>query len=182
MTLKVDMDETLCYLLKDWADSYNQSVDDDFLDISKVTEWNLFQYTKHPNLLATLLGRKHLFENLKPIENACDILEDLLQYYDIVIVSDAGGNINIMEGKINWIKKHLPFIDIQRDVFFTKAKNKVEADIIIDDGPFILEAKERTKLLMDRAHNRGLEYQENNDLHRVYNWEQIYYFLLQEEF
>jgi len=173
------MDETICYLLDSWANLYNNTVANDHLDISKVTEWDLCSYVKYPSvLMSLLLTDENLFENLPPVEDAVEVLTELNKFYNIRIVTDASGSITVLYGKLKWIKKHLPFVDTKRDVFFTSNKNAIKGDIIIDDGPYILESDDQGKILMDRRYNRTPIY--HSGVIRVKTWKEIYE-LLQED-
>ena len=173
MIIKVDMDETICYLLKDWIGAYNH-IHKDTISVVDIVDWDLFKYVKHPEGLKSILYNSALFENLQIVEGAKEALEDLNELHDIIIVSDAQGDESIITGKLRWLHKHLPFINCREQVIFTANKHLIKGDILIEDGPFILESDDPIKILIDRPYNKDYI---DPRIKRYNTWKEIYEYI-----
>lgn len=169
MIIKIDMDEVICQLTPRWLEKYCELTGEK-VSPEDITDWNIFSFVGKPEFFNYLLLSKKMFEELDPVEDAVSSIKYLNEYHDILIVSDAQGDERVILGKINWIKKWIPFIDIQSQVFFTKRKDLIKGDMLIDDGPFIFDSEEYYRVLFDQPHNRGLSYQR---FKRVKSWNEI---------
>jgi len=167
MRVKIDMDGVLADLTTEWLKNY-YSVSGESIDPELITDWDIYSFVKYPDKLKRVLHSRELFERLDPIEDAPTSVHTLCNRgWDVVIVSDAQGDEGIMGGKLAWLKAHMPFIDVSKQVVFTANKNLVQADVIIDDGPFLHNATEKYKVVYDQPHNRGDAY---GVYPRAYSW------------
>ncbi len=93
-----------------------------------------------------VLYREGLFLNLKPIPGYIEIIKKLIdEGYEVRILSHPQWESPYcMNEKIAWIKKHMPFFNLN-NIIFAKLKGEIGAPgrIFIDDAPRNLEAWEK---------------------------------------
>lgn len=89
-----------------------------------------------------LLARKGLFMDLEPIPGYVELIKRLIaEGYEVRILTfPQWHSKHCMNEKVAWIKKHLPFFDLN-NIIFTKLKGDVSGPnkILIDDNPFNLQ-------------------------------------------
>lgn len=117
-------------------------------------------------------------------ENVIEVIEQLNQYYDVLICSayidhrDLKNCSKILVCKHKWLIKNLPFIKPENFIF-TNRKDVIPTDIKIDDKIENLQTCD-TKLLITAYHNKNItenELKEKNII-RVNNWKEIAEILL----
>ncbi len=157
MKILFDMDEVIVQflngLLKEYNKLYNSNV-----TIDSIVDWDISdEFTK-------IYTKPHFFENLLPYPKAIETINELIiNKHEIYIVTDAGGNLNIINGKYNWLKKYMPFINLQKNVILAHRKNLINGDIIIEDNPYTLSTFPNITIAMDKPYNKNV-----NSSYRVY--------------
>lgn len=83
---------------------------------------------------------EHVYDNLKPIKDSVEVLEDLKlsKGYEIVFVSTIKGNHH--KSKYYFLKRHFPFMD---GFIATKEKEYAKVDMMVDDRLNVLERMDK---------------------------------------
>jgi 5'(3')-deoxyribonucleotidase len=80
------------------------------------------------------------WENIQPMKYASQVLRYYSFYHDITIATVPWKKSDQYRGvKIEWMRKHFPFIHEEQICFSNGNKWDLEGDVIIDDKPDILE-------------------------------------------
>lgn len=140
LELFIDMDEVLCDLSEDIRLRVNKDFNKDYPKGFNKNYW-WADYGIERSYFENLLNEKDLFLNLKPVDGAIETLNKLNEEgYNIHILTCPQINYNCFYEKALWVKRYLPFIDIETNFhttgnkgLFTK-RNKV----LIDDNPIYL--------------------------------------------
>lgn len=173
--LAVDMDDTIVNLVPNWLGKYN-SMTGECLQLEDIKSWDIASYSKFPKVLMSILDTQDFFYCLEPITYAIQALHNLYTYYDIIIVSSAGGQPERIKGKLEWIEKHLPFLELNKDVFFTGRKDRIKMDYLVEDGIFINnEELKCKKLLINKPWNKSYKIK-----NKFSDWVEVERFLLNE--
>ncbi len=107
------------------------------------------------------------FEDIPVKPNAVEVIQALMEKYEVFIVSAATEFPNSMKEKLNWMKKHFPFIGWQH-IVFCGHKHMILADYLIDDHEKNLKTFTGTPLLFTAPHNLHL-----NEYERVNSWLEV---------
>lgn len=173
LELFIDMDEVLC----DLSNAIRLRVNEDF-DKSYPKGFNKnywwADYGIDRRYFENLLNEKDLFLNLKPVDGAIETLNKLHEEgYSIHILTCPQINYYCFYEKVLWVKRYLPFIDIETNFHTTGNKGLFAKRnrVLIDDNPIYL------KQWLDSdgipiAFNQGW----NQDFYgyRTYNWNELY--------
>lgn len=181
-----DKDDVGNKLAKHIIEIYNREMNDDF-DWKESEE---FMIAKNIGLKADndyfneILHREGTFLNAEPHLGYAEVIERLiLEGYEVRILTHPQWNSKYcLNEKIEWIKKYLPFFDLN-NLIMTRLKGEVASEnkILIDDNP---------KNLKDWEENGGIgicfskmKYSEEWEGHKVKNFEEVYdlIHLLEEE-
>lgn len=172
-----DLDECIA----DLSDEIRKNVNSDFgknfsKGYNKSYWWE--DYGVQKNYFEHLLMKKGLFLDLKPIENSIKILTQLNEEgYDVHILTCPQHNEYCYIEKIKWIKKYLPFINIETNFHATGNKGMFakENRILIDDN---------VKYLNQWNNNSGISiafgqygWNENYDGINAANWNDVYKYI-----
>lgn len=161
------MDEVICDFLGELCRRYNQLMGTQLYQ-DQLTQYDLTPFVGEMG--KDLFLRPGFFSELKPFPNAIETLGKLHEEgYHLIIASDAKGNSTVALDKRNWVKEHIPFLP-SKELIITSKKYLLDADLIFDDSPHVLNRFNGIKVVMDRAYNRQVEG------HRIYNnnWLQFY--------
>ncbi len=152
LTVLFDMDETIVQFLNKLL-AYHRHLYNSDITIEDIHEWNM------PKEFKDIFMTPYFFDGLKPYSGAIELINELTikDEFNVYIVTDTGGEVNIVNGKYFWIKKYLPFINLRENVIFTKNKHLIKADILIDDNPYILKKFPNTTIAIDRPYNKHIK-------------------------
>lgn len=173
LTILVDMDDTIEYLLRDWLAWLNDRHG------THVTEDDIHDYdlTKAfpgltPDQVYAPLYFHDLWEHLTPVPGASKALEMLQEDgHEIYIVTSS--NFSTIKTKIAYIlHRYFPFIDDDH-VIIARKKQMIRGDVLIDDAPHNLVGGEYLKIMPTAAHNRDFD-AESAGIIRAENWAEIY--------
>lgn len=171
--IAIDMDEVIADVMPKFLDIYEQEYG---FRPTRETYWGKKIYTVPgaENLRDKLL-KPGFFADLPVIEHSQDVIQELMEHYNIFIVSAAQEFRNSLGDKHDWLTQHFPFIPWQNFVFCGD-KSIIQAEYLIDDHVFNLET----------FHGKGLLYTASHNIHenrftRVNNWLEIRDFFRAEQ-
>jgi len=114
------------------------------------------------------------FRNVPVMYGAQEALKELMQYFDVFIVSAAMEFPQSLPEKYDWLKEHFPFIG-WRNIIFCGDKSVIGTDYMIDDHVRNLDFFKGKTILFTAGHNIDI------DRHtRVNNWEEAMSFFKKE--
>lgn len=120
------------------------------------------------------LQEKGFFADLPVMPGSQEGIRELMENYEVFIVTAAMEFRASFEDKFDWLQEHFPFIHWKK-VVFCGDKSIVEADYMIDDHVFNLEHFRGKGLLFTASHNIH-----ENRFTRVNNWEEVMAYFRQE--
>lgn len=166
MKIGVDLDDVCNNLVSAWLEKYNEDYDDN-VKIEDIKTWCIYEYVKCGKDIFKYLNDGKLYKSLSIKDNAANIIEKLCKDNDVYIVT-ANYNYGkeVCDDKINFIRKYLPFIDIN-NVIFTSHKYLLDLDVLIDDGLHNFEGFKGIKVVFDRPWNQL----SNNCHNRMMKWD-----------
>ena len=167
--LGIDLDDTLNNLCAHWVELYNKDYND---TLTEFDCWDVVSCVK-PECgvrIYDYLLTPGLFYNLEIKPNAVEVIDYLLEYFDIYIVT-AYKPETCMD-KVNWLKKYLPNIN-HNNVIFMNNKSLLNLDYLIDDGGHNIQSFKQTGIIFDMPHNRNMVNDGFFDYIRVNNWLEI---------
>lgn len=170
MRLLIDQDEILCYWSARVLELWNKAHPDK--QVANVSTWDTNGFLGHPEAMyfsrAQML-KPEFWANLEPVPGATMGMKQLLEDgHDVMIATqvlpDVGGPA--YDGKLQWIRKHMPFFPIDH-FYAVRHKSNLKADILFDDAPHQLQAFQKAGGLAVAMH---YEWNKKVDCLRVSNW------------
>ncbi len=184
MKIYFDMDDVGNELNKYLYEVYNK----DFNDNRCGRDSDCFYIEHNPGIKASaeyfieILATEGVFINLKPNQGYIDIIEKLIdENYDVRILTYPQWKSKYcMNEKVEWIRRHLPFVNLD-NLIFTRLKEEVAAEnrILIDDNPSHLKKWEENGGI-GVAYGKN-KYTDNWNGYRVNNFEEFYQLIKQLE-
>lgn len=161
--LLFDLDGVCANLAAKWLAVYNREWGDD-LTLGEIVEWEWHRFVRPEcgKRIYHYLNRPGFFADLEPIPGAVSALERLKDRAELVVLTASPREA--MADKVNWIRRHLPFIP-KENVIITYRKDLVWGDVLFDDAPRNLRHFRGFRVLMDYPYNRNF-----HDTYRVRNW------------
>ena len=115
------------------------------------------------------------FRTVPVMQGAQQALQQLMENFDIFIVSAAMEFPQSLPEKYEWLKEHFPFVS-WRNIVFCGDKSVIGTDYMIDDHVRNLDNFKGNTLLFSAGHNVAIE-----SHYRVNNWREVAaYFKLQQ--
>lgn len=166
--IAIDMDETICDTMArhlDWYNSeFNQDLKkDDLLGTKiyhRVPEEHVARVRSYPD-------NAEFFVDLKPLDDAICVIQELSQRFDIYIATAAMEHPSSFTAKYEWLIKYLPFLS-PMNFIFCGDKGVVNADYLIDDSSRHFKYFAGQGVLFTAHHNVN----EKTDM-RMNNWQEI---------
>ena len=173
LTILIDMDDTIEYLLREWISFLNQwhgtnVTEDDVHDYDLTKAFPMLT----PQQVYEPLFFHELWRRVKPVPGARKAIERLQEDgHDVYIVTSS--NFVTIGTKVEAIL-HRYFPSIADDhVIVAKNKQMIRGDVLIDDAPHNLIGGKYLKIMPTAAHNR--DYQAfANGIIRTEKWGEIY--------
>lgn len=170
LSIAVDLDSTLNNLDEVWIlQDYNRMYNDNLTAEDLITWWT-HEYVKPEcgKKVYDIVEQPGYFRNLGIKDKwTVDGFKLLCDNFDVFIVSSC--NPHTVVDKVDWIKEHLPFFNIENFVA-CHPKFIINCDYLIDDGPHNIESYRQKSILLDKAYNRNIK---SGDYIRVDNWKDI---------
>lgn len=104
------------------------------IEVKDITNYKLALSTGvRDEILETMFFRNNAFyETLEPLENAVETIKELVERGNTVRFVTAI-RYDVVQARIDFIKKYFPFIDPDTQLIVTNNKEAIYADIVIDD-------------------------------------------------
>jgi 5'-nucleotidase len=170
--IAIDMDEVIADVVPKFIDIF----EDHYGWRPKKEDYYGKKLYHMPEALAlrNVLFEKGFFRDLPVMPGAQETLRELMDSYEIYIVTAAMEFRNSFEDKYDWLLEHFPFLDWKKFVF-CGYKHIIRADYLIDDHPHNLETFEGKPLIFTASHNIN-----EDRFERLNNWEEARQFFIQE--
>lgn len=168
--IAVDMDDTICHLVKRAIYHNNNDFPTHLLRYEEMLDWNT-DHLRHPDCTQEVFfGRPGLYEELELFdEHVVGEMEKLHNAYDVIIVTAAQPTAVIE--KWNWLQKHMPFIPVE-NFFPCKRKNLIHYDLLIDDGVHnLVPAMQEGRKVLCIPHPWNLRAREQYNFPLLTSWE-----------
>lgn len=137
LELYFDMDEVIVNLSEHIISIYNEELDDNFDYRDNKSYWWLDAPKGNRDYFKQVLNREGTFLNPKPNKDSIHIINQLhKEGYEINITTSPQWNQYCCIEKIQWLQKYLPWLDLDKHLFFTSNKGKLAQPnrILIDDN------------------------------------------------
>jgi len=167
--IAVDMDDTICHLVKRCIYYNNLDFPTHLLRYEDMLDWNT-DHLRHPECTEEVFfQRPGLYEELELFdEHVVEEMEKLHRDYDVIIVTAA--RPKTVHEKWNWLQRHMPFIPFD-NFFVCKRKYLLEFDLLIDDGAHnLVPAMERGKQVLCIPHPWNLKAREQYSFPVMTSW------------
>ncbi|WP_448519059.1 5' nucleotidase, NT5C type [Rhodoflexus sp.] len=113
------------------------------------------------------LWEEGFFRHMQPLPDSREVMRELVEKYEVFIVSAAIEFPQSLREKVEWLAEHFPFID-WRYIVLCGHKYMIQADYLIDDHEKNLIHFTGTPIVFTAPHNIHLQGYE-----RVNNWAEI---------
>lgn len=172
LTILVDADDTIEYLLKAWMailnERYNTSV-----QVSDITSWNLqdaFPSLTKEEVYAPL-REDSIWDKVEPNRYAIHYIRKLIEDgHDVYIVTAT--HYSTYKAKMEKVLlRHFPIRP--ENVIVAYNKGMIRGDVRVDDAVHNLEGYDGVKILIDAPHNRDYNARAHG-VHRVSWWGDVY--------
>ena len=122
------------------------------------------------------LMRGHMLEpgffiGLEVVKDAQEVIRELMEHYEIFIVTAAMEVPTSLGEKYIWLRTHFPFVDPMNYVFCGH-KFVIAADYLIDDHTKHFETFPGEGILFDAPHNAGVDAGKEG-YQRVRSWAEV---------
>lgn len=169
MTILVDMDDTIEYLLVAWIHCLNKLYHKN-VEYNDSVSWDVSE--AYPDLtheqVYSVLEIPGFWKTVKPIPGAAEALQHLMGAGHNIYIVTASSYESIAEKMKDLLFVYFPFLSWNQ-VIVTSNKQMIKGDILIDDGVHNLEGGDYIKILMTAPHNREYD-AEANGMIRVHSW------------
>jgi len=154
-----DMDGVIVNTHTPWLEEYNREYNDT-LQYSDITSWGMHEFVKPEcgTKIYDYLKQPGFFYYMDPLPGAVEILQKIkadTRHQITLGTAPPWDAPTAVFDKIQWIKKYLPFIEIDKEVVLLNAKYKLHADLIFDDKPATLDDFPGISVAMSYKYNRG---------------------------
>jgi len=165
-SIAIDMDGVIADVEKHYIDWYEK---DYGVKIDRKTMEGLMEHEAMPEKGAIMkfLTTPGFFRTVPVMEGAIEAVKDLMQDYEVYIVSAAMEFPLSLYEKHQWLAEHFPFIS-WKNIIFCGDKSIIDTDFLIDDHLKNLDFCKGKALMFTAFHNI------NHTTHqRVNNWKEI---------
>ena len=166
--IAVDMDEVMADALGELLARYNRDNGTSLQksDIAGKWLWQVLPPSGQKQIDA-YLQNKDFFEDLPVFPDSQEVLQQLSQCYEVFIATAVMAFPNSFGAKYRWLRRHFPFLD-PRHFVFCGDKSILNAEFLIDDMPYNLEAFRGEGILFTSPHNLKIQ-----GFRRVDTWQDI---------
>jgi len=152
--LLIDMDEVLCDFLGELCRQYNHLHGTDIAP-ADINQYDLRDFIGEEGRCIFL--RAGFFDCLEPFPHAIEVIHKLIaDKHDVIIATNALGHPDVAADKCRWLQRHLPEL-YPENVIIASRKELIQADLIFDDSPAVLNSFPGIRVIMDRPYNRKVQ-------------------------
>lgn len=172
MKIILDLDSIVVDLMPAWLNDYNARFDDNATMDTFLT-WDMHKYVKGGKAIYSFINVPGFFRHLPFVPGAEAAVKELVaRGHEVWLVSSAVFACNYSD-KVEWMAQYLPMIP-KRQTALMDAKDEIEADILVDDGPHNAEAYKK-RWPKAKVMTLGYRYNESCPYYDVVagNWERL---------
>lgn len=176
MIICTDIDNCLNDLMYKSLVMYN-SMTNKNIQLSDITAYNLSECLSQMDAkgITKLFKSKELWDSLIPLKDAQWGIETLIKTGHRVVFATATDPINF-NWKIDWFKKHFPFVDTE-DIIRVTDKSLIRCDVMIEDNLDQLNRSMCDRICLDYPWNQSKEKDFVYDILRAHSWKDIIKFI-----
>lgn len=165
-TIAIDMDGVLADIETQFMDWYEK---ENGVRISSKNFLGVPESEAFPDktAVARYITTPGFFRTLPVMEGAVETVKELMQQYDVYIVSAAMEFPLSLKEKQEWLNEHFPFIS-WHNIVFCGHKHIIGTDYLIDDHRKNLDTFTGKPIMFTAGHNVEL-----NHHTRVNNWKEV---------
>lgn len=164
-TIAIDMDGVIADTVMQFISWYER---DYGVTIDKTAFHGKPEHEVLPDgVLKKLVYSPGFFRGVPVMEGAQEAVLQLMENFDVYIVSAAMEFPQSLPEKYEWLQEHFPFIS-WRNIIFCGDKSIIGTDYMIDDFPKNLDGCKGTPLLFTAGHNVHVQHHI-----RVNNWAEV---------
>lgn len=177
MIIGIDIDDTMTNHCETWFNAYNKdfkSPDKKELTINDAYKWNFYDdwEENEKQVLMNAMHSEYYFDNISLLPNVASVISKILENNnEVVIISSTYKEFQ--DKKKNWLLDQLPMLK-EDDIIFTKQKERINVDIMIEDNLDYAKRFNCPFLLFNRPWNSNRpSYEYSNNIVRVGSWKDI---------
>lgn len=127
-----------------------------------------------------------LYLDISPVKKAQELIRKLVEKHEVFVATSnilgtdhaalseylwEGSNPRCTEFMLKFLWDYYPEIPPE-NIFITKHKRMLKADVLVDDNPAYLKNAYYKKILIDKPYNRGID-DERHNICRAANWQEV---------
>ncbi len=163
--IALDMDEVIADIQPKFLQLYEREFG------KRLTKEDLYgkkvYYFEGARYIREFLFEKGFFRDLPVIADSQEVVQELIQHYDVFITTAAMEFRNCFEDKYDWLQEFFPFIN-WKNIVFCGDKSIIRADYMIDDHASNLRSFQGKGLLYTASHNVH-----ETEFTRLNNWLEV---------
>lgn len=163
--IALDMDEVIADIQPKFIQLYEREFG------KRLTKEDLYgkkvYYFEGARYIREFLFEKGFFRDLPVIADSQEVVQELIQHYDVFITTAAMEFRNCFEDKYDWMQDFFPFIN-WKNIVFCGDKSIIRADYMIDDHASNLRSFQGKGLLFTASHNV-----DETEFTRLNNWLEV---------
>lgn len=152
----IDIDETVADLHTEWLRRYNRDYNDN-LTPEDIYKWEIEEFVKPEcgSKIFDYLADPGMYDDdlVTPLPGARAAVHELMELGEVIFVSSCYSQ-EIAEAKARWVGRHMGIISRLVACGRGESKNKLGADVLIDDHVVNVETFSGWGILVNRPHNR----------------------------
>lgn len=170
--IAIDMDEVIADVVPKFKELFEATFK---RKVRKEDYWGKKVYQIEGALhIRKSLQEKGFFADLPVMPDSQEVIRELMEEYEIYIVTAAMEFRNSLEDKYDWMARHFPFIPWQ-NIVMCGDKSIIGTDFMIDDHIHNLESFSGHGVLFTASHNIH-----ETRFTRVNNWSEVRNLFLEE--
>lgn len=151
--IAIDMDEVIADALAEYLQRYNTDFN------AKLTKQDVIGKRiaelappEHLPRLRSYFHEESFFRDLEVMEGSQEVIRDLMDRYEVYIVTAAMEVPCSFTAKFQWLERHFPFLPAD-NIVFCGNKGIIAADYLIDDNVYQLDRFHGEGILFTTPHN-----------------------------
>ncbi|MGX7394982.1 5' nucleotidase, NT5C type [Carnobacterium mobile] len=165
--IAIDMDEVIADFYYKDLQMYNDLYESN-LQLSDLNDQYVSEiYPETDKIMKFIRNTKGFFKDLPVIEDAQEVIKELMLTHEVFITSAAMDFPNSFDDKFYWLQDKFPFIE-KKNIVFCGNKSIIKADYLIDDHIHHFDGFAGTGLLFTAHHNKQIDFP-----YRMNNWQDV---------